>query len=377
MTILWLFLWGFGLIRFTYELVKGNRKKSFPLLTLSLDLMSFVGVLLLITSNVTGEDILNYSSKFNYDVNDDAVRERFFFFMRVTAYQLGIDFFTFRAILQSIAGIFLYGVFRHYHISFPGFLVFYLPILMFMDSMQFRNSISIWLLSWALIFIADKKKWGVLCFLIVISLLSQIHTAFIFYTILLFYPLFKKNPHFYSFVYGFVFLLSLMVLFNGNKIPFLDVIFSHVLNADDARSGIYTTSARWGFVYPTFVQIVLIFLLNWGRKFKSYIINRDGGRLVNFYPFVVFINKISLLFIPFMMTNITYYRFLRNGYFLAIISIVGLLGLISKRSQRAIFVVGLGLVTLMWVVFEIVIYDTPELIIAPVLKEGELFYNAN
>lgn len=88
------------------------------------------------------------------------------------------------------------------------------------------------------------------------------------------------------------------------------------------------------------------------------------------------INVISFIFFPFMMMNITYYRFIRNAYFLSLIAAVILFKKITlSKLRKILLIVSCILVTVLWTVFEIVIYDTPQNIIEPILKNGEWFFN--
>ena len=188
MVDIWLTIWVVSLVRFLGDLV--NLKKNIILpkkvVKITIDILSLLGIVFLITSNVTGGDIINYENSYNYKF-DDSLRERIFYLLRVIAYQNNINFFTFRAILQLFAGLILYEIFRRYKISFAGFLVYYMPILIFMDSMQFRNSICIWILSIAITLLIENRQFNRLLFVFVILFISQIHTAFIFYILLLFY----------------------------------------------------------------------------------------------------------------------------------------------------------------------------------------------
>lgn len=379
MVDIWLTIWVVSLVRFLGDLV--NLKKNIILpkkvVKITIDILSLLGIVFLITSNVTGGDIINYENSYNYKF-DDSLRERIFYLLRVIAYQNNINFFTFRAILQLFAGLILYEIFRRYKISFAGFLVYYMPILIFMDSMQFRNSICIWILSIAITLLIENRQFNRLLFVFVILFISQIHTAFIFYILLLFYPFFIKNKRFERMLYAFVVILSTIVLFNGNKIPFIDLLFKYFLDNDDARKTIYSTTARWGFLVPTIIQIVLLSVMIVAYKsLKQNEHNIIAYKNADYFHVVLFLNKITLLFVPFMMTNITYYRFVRNGYFLAIIALVGVLGSMSKRSTRIYILSGLLIVTILWVIFEVVIYDKPEVIILPILKEGMSIFVSN
>lgn len=380
MTELWLIIWGVSFIRFFsgfFDAKLHNELAPKSSFTIALDILFSLGILFLITSNVTGNDIVNYASKFNYNF-DDSIRERFFYLLRVTAYQYNINFFTFRTILQFVASLFLLHIFRICKISFAGFLLFYMPILLFMDSMQFRNSICIWILAFAIGLLTDSKKNRQFLCLIIIILIAQIHSAFIFYILFLLYPFFEKYKRFYRFFYTFIIFFSFIVILNGNKIPYLDIILKYVLDSSDTRISLYSTTARWGFIIPTFIQIILLYIMSVGYKILRFCeFDNLECKNVTYYSIVLFLNKISLLFVPFMMMNITYYRFLRNGYFLAIIAIIGIINLIPEKVNKIYLLLSLSVVTVLWVMFEVVVYDTPENIIYPILKEGMPFFYSN
>lgn len=378
--IMWWSIWIFCLCdclffnRYTLVLDRKNRKNT-DYTKKFLEIIILTLVLLIITSNRVGEDIINYKNNYDYNHVLMSGREVLYFELKYRAYLSGLTFYEFRAILTFITGSLVILFLKKMDIDISFFLVFYMPVLLFMDSGQFRNQICLYFLLWSVQFlIVDDRNWrNIFKYVISIVIISQIHTAFIFYLSLLIFKIKdRKTKKTITMLLIFCSMtVGMLTLINDNTIPFINNIYSLILSSNDIRQIRYNTQGHWGFIYPLIVHAIMAFMI-------AYIYHRSNlkeKKEVSFLELTIFLNKISLIFVPFMMMNINYYRFLRNALVFNIItSIILWKGNKKNRNARTIIIFSLVIVTALWFIFEFFIYDTMPRIVDPVLKEGVLFF---
>lgn len=360
--------------RFTVGKVIGVKRNSAHEF---IELLALLGVFLLITSNRTGMDITNYVSRYNYSTNLLSGTEIVYNFLRIKAHSFGINFYVFRAIFTLITSIFAIWTLKKLNVSICFFLVFYMPLLLFMDSMQVRNGAAVSILVCAVYYlIKDEKKnrkRNIVIFFVLLLLSVGIHTAYIFYISLLVYLLKNKNNK--KMIIGTMSLgilfTSTITLLNNNTIPLVNLIYSVLLSDSDQRRTRYITTGNMGFLYPTVVLILTLILL---IRIKQYFSERDTIES-RFLEVSILLTQFSLCFIPFVMMNMNYYRFARNTYIFFIIDTgIALKNIEVKNKRKYICVLNLILTGALWWYFDIYIYNTPEIIFDPILKEGIWFF---
>lgn len=329
----------------------------------------FFVIFLLITSNRTGADIINYFNSYNYK-HDIFGREIIYNTLKEFFFINGFTFFEFRAILTFFSGLLVFYTFLRFKVDIYFFALLYMPMLLFMDSMQFRNSISMCILifaSYILITNNSKISKTIFTFLIIIS--SQIHTVFLFYLSLLFF-----NTKFEKVITKLIAIVSLFIVIvtfaNGNKPPFIENILNLVLSGNDERLTRYLTSGNFGFLIPTFLHLYSLFLV-------VFLLQKiDFTRLpkinIDFLKLIMYTNLVSVAIIPLAMMNMNFYRMFRSCF---LFSMIGIISIIRSNSidRKIKFEITLLVVilTLLWIGFET--YNVTIPIWKPVF-EGELFW---
>ncbi len=362
-------LFNFQSIKFrlgSYSLTtKGNNDYIYLFLTS----IVFIIIFLLITSNRTGADIINYFNSYKYK-HDILGREILYNSLKEYFYINDFTFFEFRAIITFFSGLLVYYTFVKLKVDIYLFSLLYMPMLLFIDSMQFRNSISMCILIFAIYtLISNKSIYTKYLFVLLIFVAAQIHTVYIFYLCLLFFDS-KYEKVITKLVMIGTIILVIVTLVNGNKPPFIETIFSFVLSDNDDRLTRYLTRGNLGFVLPTilhFFSIFMITILEQNKKSES--INFYQSNLLNI---VQWSNYITLFFIPLTMMNMNFYRMLRNNFYLSLILVVGLIRTsnYSKRTKLMTLVI-LIFLTFLWLLFEM--YYNSTSLWKPVF-EGELFW---
>lgn len=339
---------------------------------LIIEILLLFSVFLMITANRTGVDIINYQ---NWYIRDEVVagREILYTLLRNAAHASGMNFFVFRAIVTFISGVLPVIVLRKERINIAFFLAIYMPSLLFLDSMQFRNqiSVSIVILGTYILIKKDDLKHK-LVFAVFILFAMQFHTSAIMF--LVFLPVCSKHKKIWDKFFLILGILLLAAAFVNNRtVPFINILYSRFLSSNDERNYLYGSGHNI-FLYPTIVHILTSILLDFAVKWAK----RDGWDTASYsYQYAQFINsanKMFFIFVPFVLMNTTFYRFLRNIFVFNIFAVGMAYKNSTSKNNRILMFFGLLMISILWIVFAVRFYSTVEIIIDPVLKDGIFFF---
>ena len=282
-----------------------------------LNIFTFGVVFLLISANREGPDIIVYNRLYNED-HAFNLREPVYCILKNLFYNIGFSFFIFRAVLTFFSGLLVFKVFARLNLNSMAFFACYMPIFLFMDSMQFRNSVALYMLVYALyLLINDRIKYRRLIYIVIVILAAQIHTVFYFYLIFVLFDTKYENVLMYMLAV-FSFVLVIITALNGNRFPFINTIMSIVLSKGDPRLTQYMTTGRLGFLLPTSIHLISMIILV--IVYKSMRV-QDGIKS-KWQRIAVVVCLCSSVFIPLMMMNLHYYRILRNSFVISLIASV-------------------------------------------------------
>ena len=331
-------------------------------------------VFLLLTSNRTGRDIINYVNRYRY-IHIITAREPLFSWLSMFFYSKGISFFQFRALLTGITGLFAIRALYKLDFIITDYLLFYFPLFLFIDSMQFRNQIAVFMLVWALYqLIEHEGKRGIIIYIVSILIIAQVHVVYYFYLlVLLVYS--RKREQILNIIMGLSITIGIITKINGSKIPFIKELLSLFLSEGDNRIDLYDTVGRWGFLFPT----LLLLLITFSLTYTLAIINDECFNLKQKKIICITdtINKLSFLLIPFTMMNMNYYRFMRNSYiFYILCSIIFLRNRGIRKKKLSVLIAVLIFSYIAWFCFDILYYNTNNgvMIMDTVLKYGKMFW---
>lgn len=372
MFYLWIAIYIICFVKIFTVVIGVENKNNFNYASFFLYGLLIFGTYILVVSNRTGPDVINYY--YNYEFDSASIQNREMVYKQLCFFgkSMGLTFWEFRNILVFVCGsIAVLGLMR-LKVSIPILLFFYMPVLLFMDSGQLRNGVCLYVLVYAMFFLLDENIFSTIFFIGIIVFLGQIHTAFIFYLILLFLKI--KDDKKRNFLLASVFIGSiaifLVTILNDHRIPFFNEIKRLIFSVSDSRNKIYSTTAGFGFLFILPLYVAMTTLLKYASKdFVGNFIEKK------YISFINGLNICSCIFIPFMMMNMNFYRFVRNSYFFSLIGITLLLKNTTRGLKRNLIILSGVVVTVLWCVFEVVIYDTPKNIIDPILKDGVWFFN--
>ncbi len=331
-------------------------------------------VFLLLTANRTGFDILNYERAYLYQHEAFEGKDKLFGVISVAAYQAGMSFWVFRAVLTFLTGILAVDTIKKIGVDFSFVLLFYLPSMLFVDSMQFRNAVCLSLFLWSFRFLLFDGKYAKVKYVICILVIAQIHALYYFALALtvFFFKTRRKQIAVFIFLAGMV--LAAVTVMNGNQVPFFAEIANLFLAKTDARGVTYSTSGNLGWTVPAAIHsmttLLCLAVCKYVHSRKVCITSRQQEylELLFVYDLILFVT------VPAIMMNLHYYRMVRGAFMM---NVIGVSFLFQKKGKRKRVPYGafaiLALLAALWYVLDIVIFENTVTMAVPVL-DGKPFF---
>lgn len=331
-----------------------------------------LAVFLLITANRVGVDLINYIDRYKYAAVIISTKEVVYGGMAEVCRKIGLNYYQFRALFTLLTSGAAVWALKKLKVNIFFFLIFYLPSMLFIDSMLVRNTAAFSFLIIGIYFLASQqgRKGKLLC-LGMLLLAVGCHSAYILYFPMLLYDSMPKNKKILvGLVLTSAFVVSIATFTNGNSIPFIKTIYSLFLSSSDARTQRYLTSGHFGFLYPMIVWLITLYSL-W--RIKMNFPDKDCISY-RFLTVSLFATEITAWSIPFLMMNQNYYRYPRSTFVLQIISTALYIRKSKISKKKFEYTVYLTAVCVLWWIFEMLIYQSMELLIDPVLRDGVFFF---
>lgn len=332
-------------------------------------IITVICIVLIVSSNRTGNDIINYV--INYNSVQTFQREPLYVLLKIAGKTLGLNFYQFRAVVSAIGYLLILSTISKYTRNVEFVLFFYCIHLLFMDSMQVRNFLAGSIFVFSIRFLSDlKQKKNLIFYILCVTLEVGIHSAFVFYFILILL-LIKGRKTFVYTLFAIGAGLVIVTRVNGNKIPFIDVILSFLMEDNARANNYFSLTTNLGFVAPMFLYLVGIVGLFLVRKQVKALATWNDWEA--FFNLIVMINLCFIVVVPMTMMSLTFYRLLRN--LLYVNFIVYSKGYFEqpKLKKRWILIAFCLMLCIGWAVFDFSIYATTSDMIDPVFT-GELFW---
>lgn len=341
------------------------------------DVMEFavlLSVFLLLCANRLGVDIIRYEEAYRYDHVVFEAKDKLYGFLSIAAYEAGFSFYTFRALLTFATGLLAVITIKKIGTDFKFVLLFYLPSMLFMDSMQFRNAICLSLLLWSFRYLLHRGKYAKVKFFVWTLLAAQIHATYYFALILFVFFIKGKRKQIASLIFLCSIILAAVTVANGSQIPFFSVIADLFLAKTDSRAADYYTSGNLGWVIPTGIHVVTCML---GFAVYRYAGREASGTTVlqrEYLELMVVYNLLLFVTVPAIMMNMHYYRMIRGAFIMNVIGSSFLFRQKGKWDKRRYFVLAaLILLAVMWYTLDFIIFKDDVALAEPVLN-GKLFF---
>jgi len=302
---------------------------------------------------------------------------------------INLDFFSFRMVITAICLLLIYQmVIKRYVYNSNYILLMYMMYPMIIDSEHFRNFIAMTVFLFSIRFLEKNLLKDKIKFLVLALIATSIHTAFIFYTPLIFVNVNDKNRLVKGIAIGTIF-LTIVAFLNNNQVPFLQLILKFF---DDEKVIRYLSSrTNFGFLIPVILHLISIILVYWSRKviirknFKTNIMDELNDSInynqkkrvadIEFINLVFWINIIGIVFFPLYMMSTTFYRLARNFLILNFI----VYSIASNKLKRGsayklIFNSTVIASVTLWLVMDLIITTRPERVLIQFFTRN-LFFN--
>lgn len=306
-------------------------------------LLTLIIILIIWGGNVFGPDIANYMRNYKIGIHSIAQEQEklYYIFMNI-CFSLKFTFFQYRIIVSLCAILVFYFVFKKFNTNIHLISVLYMLTIFFMDGIQIRNFLGLAFVYLGLYILYEKNKWWKIEYIICIILASLIHSALIVYLVFLIVP--KDLDKKYSkreirIILGGGILFYLYMYAFRNSLNFLVSITEIGGEAKATEYAQYTT--HYGSLIIFLLQMIAIILSMYNYKKvveknkiivqKNYDTKLCGiEKDLKVLKFIIYINTIALLFVPFSIIQSTYYRLIRN---LVLLNFIGM-GIVSKWYKR-------------------------------------------
>ncbi|MDK2934961.1 MAG: hypothetical protein PWP27_2771 [Clostridiales bacterium] len=302
---------------------------------------------------------------------------------------INLDFFSFRMVITAICLLLIYQmVIKRYVYNSNYILLMYMMYPMIIDSEHFRNFIAMTVFLFSIRFLEKNLLKDKIKFLVLALIATSIHTAFIFYTPLIFVNVNDKNRLVKGIAIGTIF-LTIVAFLNNNQVPFLQLILKFF---DDEKVIRYLNSkTNFGFLIPVVLHLISIIIVAWSRKIvirknlkanmidKSNYCIKDKKKIrvtdVEIINLIFWINIIGILFFPLFMMSITFYRLAKNLLILNFI-VYSIASSKLKRGSvyKLIFNFMVIVSVIVWLISDLIITTSPERVLIPFFTQN-LFFN--
>lgn len=298
----------------------------------------------------------------------------------------GVPFYLFRlSIIAVCLGLLYQFVIKRYQVNANYILVLYMLYAIIIDSEQFRNWIALTILLCGLQFLETSLWKDKLKFIIIWLISITFHYSFVFYAPLLFVNG-KNNNKWIKGLVSIALLLSLIIIANGNEIPFQQLIVDTVNNK---KIELYlTTRTNYGFLIPAMMHLSSVFLAFWsrrvihnkyyGREFKA--LSNDSNffqeqaikRELAISNIIFWVNVSMLMIFPLYLINVQFYRLMRSLLLITYIICAKASQHIIRRFPNLLFNIMIVGSVFMWLFLDLIYRIEPERLLIPFFFENIL-----
>ncbi|MBP1043643.1 EpsG family protein [Vagococcus sp. BWB3-3] len=345
-----------------------SRKRNLVLVVIS-----FAFFILIMGWSLSDPDWVGYYYLYNFTANGPILPEFGYQFLEKIFLSLGFDFPQFRIAIAFITYYLMYKGISFFIKKGPLslFISSYALFSLFYDSIQLRNTLGISIIIIGLRYLFEEGKFDILKFIFTVLVATTFHTTMIFYLAFLIVK-FKKTNLVQFCIILFTFLTTIIIVMNGTKIPYLEVIFGSL--RESKYTGYLDKSMRWGFIFPLALQMINILFAKFLMTVNFSDINsidnegRKSQLLLNYK-----LNVSGILFIPIFTVNLNFYRLARNLLTINLIFSQLSLNHSVKQKERIKIILFTFIYVFVWVFYGFIFGNEFETVVRPLLENNGFF----
>lgn len=248
-------------------------------------------------------------------------------------HSLGVNFFVFRMLLMTIV-LLLVGHTILRYCKFPlAALSLFLIYPFFIQCVQIRNAISVALVLYAIRFLEQDTKKGLVYYAFFVAIAASFHKSAIFY--LIFILVHKQSVSKIIKLSAGLFILEYIVLFKSGEI----ILQALYRLTGDGRILFYmelNNGRLWGRGMIPFMVLYLMMVLLYRYK-KNYFRNERGGH----EDILLKVSVLSAVFIPLYLLDGNYIRlciYMLPAYYIVLLNFSASMKLVNRTCLKGVYV---------------------------------------
>lgn len=301
-----------------FNIVESFKKKKIKLISIFCILI----FILIYGANNYNPDYFNYLDMYNQvkavGIGTSRGRDIGYKLLMYVAIKLGFQFQTFLIILSVLCFLVLSEIIKKYSYNnnYVYLLYFIYPFLL--DVVQVRNFLLMCIVTYSVHILVEEKKHSKIRFLILMLLALTIHSSAILYFPLILIKLEKKDIVI-KVMTIYMLLFCLVMIINGNRIPFIQEIISLFTDNLYVISW-FENATNFGYLLFWAIHIFCFLLIKWSRKLienRIEIKEHIDYKFINYTYWIIFV---GFIWFPFYMVSIEFTRIIRNLFILIYIA---------------------------------------------------------
>ena len=334
--------------------------------------LSFIIIFLLMSGyrNTSGytNDLLYFEIEYNNIINGLGSSYEFGYILLMKIGSIFTqDFYTFRSIIIGILLLFLFKTIRKWAPSPHYVIALFCSYLVILSAIQFRYFIALVIFLIGLnILLFSNYRFKKMIFSYFILIASTIHLSFLLYFVFLLISKISRGSNKEKIIASLTFVFCFIIFLNNNQIPGLSQVLGLI---DNYKAQVYLNqTTNYGFIYPFILHLSSILLSFWALKLT---IKSQDNEAIPLVKNVYKINLLVVLFFPFFMLQLTFYRLARN--ILLVNYLIFSQIIISKKihyTKRYLFAFLVWNSVVLWVFIDLIITTPFDGLLAPFFTEN-------
>lgn len=298
-------------------------------------------------------DLQEYEKLYQMAINGYELyhaNEMFYMFLMRFFGDMHLSFMVFKNVLFTFAVLLNIKLLSKTTYRCEFFCLCFLLYFVFIDGLQLRGYLAFSVLMFGIDALFEDKK-GIVKFLICLTIATLIQSTMILFAVLLVAKV--ADVKYKKIVRG----LLLVVLFISVFIEKQMGIITSIINLYEPGNVYTTVTINNGWLIGVCMYLINVIMLLFTKYLLDKYINDEEHKLLNNkYSIVYRIHSATLLFIPFLFINLSFYRFIRYEFLYCVLFYSGFGMKLKNYSIRTVYVFSVVFSTLCYLYLDCTIH---------------------
>lgn len=266
----------------------------------------------------------------------------------------GLDFFQFKAVITLICFALIYKAFPKYVKNYNIIIILYLLFSVIADTERYRNFIATSIIIYALsIYFNSEEQNAKIKYLVLVLIASTIHNSVLAYLIFLIIDNREPNNKKIKVITMITFVICIIILLNGNNIPFSNQIIN-ITNNERIINYIKISGTNLGFLISFSLHGYIFFVIWITKKYlqKNDIIGNITADEKKYFNSIYDMNKLMFVFFPLNMFQLVFSRLLSSMLILDYIYFSIVYSYLPNKRKKTMYLILIMTVPVMWTIAE-------------------------